>query len=597
MLPTSLAGDAARSSHSRRWPFGRRGGGRRLPARGGGFKSALRGIIDWLRGALEHDAAFRWTGWLLIRLIGFCFLWAFLALVFQMEGLIGPQGLLPADDYLTIMAQHFGIWQRWMLVPSLLWFGAGTTAIHWVAWGGLIASLLVIANVWPRAMLGVCLVCFLSFLATAQDFASYQSDGMIMAAGLIGMFVAPPLRLRWSFRPLPSGPRWIGLFGLRWLWFTIYFDSGLVKIASHDPEWRHLTAMDHYYEYGPLPTWIGWYAQKLPQWFQTGTALLTLIVELGVVWMSFMGRRGRLIVFWIVTPLQIGIILTANYGFLNYLVLFLGFTLVDDRHWQWWAQKLGRRRAVPARTDMAVETTAVQPAAPEAAPSAAEANPSAPDAAPLVAPAAAPAARWRPGAIFAGAVIFCWIFITGCETGSLMFPELPWPRITALEPFRIADSYGLFASMTTVRDEIEFEGSDDGVHWVAYPFRYKPQDPNKAPGIYAPYQPRFDWNLWFASLGTWRQNEFVLNTEVRLMQGSRPVLALFAGDPFAGHPPRYMRAVIWQYNFSTRAEKRSQGVWWTRRYLGLYAPSLARDENGQIVVTQFPPSIRIGGGL
>ena len=102
-----------------------------------------------------------------------------------------------------------------------------------------------------------------------------------------------------------------------------------------------------------------------------------------------------------------------------------------------------------------------------------------------------------------------WIFYaTTVQMIWIILPRFPLPTspVAALDPFRIANRYGLFAVMTRGRWEIEFQGSNDGQNWVAYPFRYKPQDLGKPPGIYAPYQPRFDWNLWFASLGSWREN-------------------------------------------------------------------------------------------
>jgi Lipase maturation factor len=104
-----------------------------------------------------------------------------------------------------------------------------------------------------------------------------------------------------------------------------------------------------------------------------------------------------------------------------------------------------------------------------------------------------------------------------------MFVRVPLPTspLTALEPFRIANQYGLFAVMTRGRYEIEFQGSAEGQNWVAYPFRYKPQELNEPLRIYAPYQPRFDWNLWFASLGTWREYPIVPNTEVRLLSNDK----------------------------------------------------------------------------
>ena len=164
---------------------------------------------------------------------------------------------------------------------------------------------------------------------------------------------------------------------------------------------------------------------------------------------------------------------------------------------------------------------------------------------------------------------------------------LPASPVSTLEPFRIAERYGLFAVMTRGRYEIEFQGSNDGGDLAPYPFRYKPQDPRKAPGIYAPYQPRFDWNLWFASLGSARDNPMVLRTEERLLEGSPDVLALFAGNPFS-NPPRKVRSVMWQYWFTSLAEKRATGRWWRREMVGPYAPALERETDGRITLIEEP---------
>jgi hypothetical protein len=189
------------------------------------------------------------------------------------------------------------------------------------------------------------------------------------------------------------------------------------------------------------------------------------------------------------------------------------------------------------------------------------------------------------------AVFLSWIFYnTAAEILFMFFGGLPLPAapIEALEPFRISDQYGLFASMTTARYEIEFQGSNDGVNWIAYPFRYKPQDPREAPRLYAPYQPHFDWNLRFASLGGWRDYPFVVNTEARLLQNSSDVLALFAGNPFGKNPPSQIRAVEWQYWFTDLATKRKEGLWWRRKFVGLHAPTLERQPDGKIVMVEGP---------
>ncbi len=144
--------------------------------------------------------------------------------------------------------------------------------------------------------------------------------------------------------------------------------------------------------------------------------------------------------------------------------------------------------------------------------------------------------------------------------------------------------------MTRGRYEIEFQGSRDGQVWVAYPFRFKPQALNQAPGIYAPYQPRFDWNLWFASLGSWQQNPLVPRTEERLLTNDPDVLALFAANPFPDSPPRQVRAVLWQYWFTSMEQKRKTGDWWTRRLLGVYAPVLERDAKVRWVLSPCPTS-------
>ena len=173
------------------------------------------------------------------------------------------------------------------------------------------------------------------------------------------------------------------------------------------------------------------------------------------------------------------------------------------------------------------------------------------------------------------------------------WPDVPLPSapIMALEPFRIANQYGLFAIMTRGRYEIEFQGSNDGESWTPYLFRYKPQALNEAPRIYAPYQPRFEWNLWFASLGDWQQNDMVPLTEERLLENDSDVLALFRENPFGQSPPRYVRAVLWQYWFTSMEEKRRTGNWWKRDLLGLYAPELTRQPDGRFGAVEWPEQL------
>ena len=494
--------------------------------------------------------------WIWVRALALIYFSAFFSLLFQIKGLIGPQGLEPAGNFLRAVAQYYG-WTRLWHAPTLFWISSSAAAMMTVTWVGIAASLLAFCNVWPRVSLLACWLCFLSFVTAAGDFSSYQSDGMLLEAGFISLFFAPA-----GMWPGLAGDRpssWMSLWLLRWEWFRIYFESGMVKELSGDPQWRNLTAMDEYYQNSPLPTWVGWYVQHLPHWFHAASVVGTLLLEFVLVLMVFFPRRVRLICFLIVTPWEIGVILTGNYAFLNYIVLSLGFLLLDDVY----LMRVFPVRFRPrAREDVAAERGRLQ------------------------------SALHAAGVVLSGFMLL-WIgYATAAEMLGLVGANvLSVKPVQALEPFRIANQYGLFAVMTRGRYEIEFQGSDDGENWRPYLFTHKPQLVNEAPRIYAPYQPRFDWNLWFASLGSWRQNDLVPITEERLLMNDRDVVGLFRSDPFGGRAPRFVRAVLWQYWFTSIEEKRRTGDWWRRKMLGLYAPAIERTPDGQFEISAPPDEL------
>src|SRR6202158_3244469 len=281
--------------------------------------------------ATDKDEAggYLWPRWLFLRALGLIFFSAFYALAFQMHGLVGEGGILPAGLYLDRISTAFGPLSRIWFAPTLLWINSNDRALTLLAAAGLIASVLLVLNVWPRLATALCTILFLSCIAALQDFSSYQSDGMLLEAGFISIFFAPG-----GLRPglgATDPPSRISLFMLRWEWFRIYFESGLVKLLSGDPHWRNFTAMDDYYQNAPLPSWMGWYVQQLPHWYHAGTVIITFGAELVLVWAVFLPRRFRVACFVFLTALQIAIIATANYGFLNYIVLALGVLLLDDQ--------------------------------------------------------------------------------------------------------------------------------------------------------------------------------------------------------------------------------------------------------------------------
>lgn len=480
--------------------------------------SSIRRLFD--RAAAQTDTRL-WPRWIVLRGLGLIYSSVFYSLAFQIHGLIGERGILPAHEFLAELKLHFGA-QRFLLAPTLLWLSSENGALTALVVTGALGSIALTFNLWPRASLGVSGLAFASFIGAAQDFASYQSDGMLLEATLVGFFFAPR-----GLRPglgAEQPPSRASLFLMQWLWFRIYFESGLAKIRSGDPAWRALTAMDHYYENGPLPSWLGYYVQQgLPHWVHAASAAFTLALELPLIWLAAFPRRWRIALFWMTSALQLGIILTANYAFLNYFVLLFGVLLVDDDFF----------RALPKPTPVERRATP----------------------------------RWL---VATSAVLLGWHFYATCVAELRPLPRPLVMLALPLHALRLGNRYGLFAVMTPERREIEFQGTLDGEHWLAYPFRYKPQRLDEPPKLFAPYQPRFDWNLWFSSLEPGEDNVLVLSTEERLLANEPSVLGLFAGNPFSAQAPRRVRAMLYRYRFTSLAEHRATGNFWAREQLGLY---------------------------
>jgi hypothetical protein len=508
-------------------------------------------LLRWILDPAAGPRGLLVARWLFIRALAGIYVSAFFALLFQVNGINGPNGILPAGDYLKQVAQVEGSRRLWF-APTLLWLAPDSHLLIALMWIGLAASVLALVNLWPRLSLLVCFVCFLSFVAAAQDFSGYQSDGMLLEAGFLALFFAPRGLLPGWGADRPSSR--LSLWLLQWEWFRIYFESGLAKWLSGDPEWHNGTAMYEYYQNSPLPTWIGWYLGHAPRWFQIASTEGTLVMEFLVVCLLFFGRRARLVCFCIVTMWEIGVILTGTYAFLNYIVLALGFLLLADSY---------LLRLVPSRWR------------PRGVEDIEEKQDPAPRSHVFVALRAVKL-------VIAATCLLLVGYVTTVEFVDMVAPHNPLPKmpVALLEPLRIANQYGLFAVMTHGRYEIEFQGSDDGVHWTPYTFQYKPQALDERPRIYAPYQPRFDWNLWFASLGDWQQNSIVPLTQERLLEGDGDVLGLFSANPFPQHPPRFVRTVLWQYWFTSMAEMRSTGDWWRRTLLGRYSPTITRSADG-----------------
>ncbi len=496
------------------------------------------------------------TAWLFLRLLGVVFALAFASAGVQMAGLVGPTGILPAREYLSAVAAHYGA-TRYVVVPTLCWLGSGDAALATIAAVGGAGALALAAGIAPGLALLVAWASYLSLVSVGQEFFWFQWDALLLEAGFLALFLVP-WRWRSRLRDAPAPPR-SGVWLLRWLLFRLVFASAVVKLSSGDATWRNLTALTWHYQTQPLPPWTAWYAHQFPVAFQRLSAAVMFAIEGGAPFLMFTPRRLRLAGAAAIAGLQLLILVTGNYGVFNVLTMALCVLLLDDGVWPRW---LRRWRCGPA-----------------AAPSPDAAGPS--EFRATTTPAAQASASRAAASTLRRAVAAALVALSLVPLLSAFRRPMPWLEPLAavhrsIAPFELSNSYGLFAVMTTERDEIVVEGSADGTDWRPYTFRWKPGDPRRRPEFVVPHMPRLDWQMWFASLSDVRRETWFLRFCERLLQGSPAVLRLLEGAPYPA-PPRYVRAVSWDYRFTDARTRRATGAWWVREPRGLYCPVLTLD--------------------
>lgn len=489
---------------------------------------------------------------LFLRLLGLVYLVAFASLALQIRGLVGQHGILPAARFLDWAHSIYGP-GVYRLLPTLFWLDPSDNVLVAVAWIGAGLGFLLMLGVGPRLLLGLLWLLYLSVSVVGQDFLSFQWDALLLEAGLLAILWAP-----WRFvRPVsapsiplvfgPAGPRDsavvrppldLARFLLVFLLFKLMLLSGVTKILSGDPTWRHGTALDFHFQTQPLPPWTAWYAHHWPAWIHHGLTWWTLVVELGAPWLLLLParfHRTRLGGVLAIATLQVGIAVTGNYGFFNLLTLVLCLPVlssarlaVDDReaghHTEAApARRLSIRIAAPVLLGLSVLSLVREIA--------------------FTLPDGRGVGWWPPWAD----EVMGWV-----------------------EPFRSINGYGLFRVMTTRRPELVLEGSRDSTHWEAYGFRYKPGDVSRRPGFVAPFQPRLDWQLWFAALSPGQNLGWLQQLAEGLRAGTPEVVSLMGANPFAGGPPKYVRAALYDYHFSTPQERGRTGAWWVRSLEGTF---------------------------
>ncbi|MBI4313985.1 MAG: lipase maturation factor family protein [Candidatus Omnitrophica bacterium] len=492
-------------------------------------------LTQWLWGNHVGPASHQMTRWIFLRMLGCIYLIAFASLVPQIHGLIGQNGILPVQELLDAAGRQLGGDQARHLFPTLFWLNASDPALTFVCLAGIaLSAALIIGLAQLPALIGLW-ICYLSLTIAGQEFLSFQWDILLLETGFLAIFFCP---LRWTPAPpaRETPPSQAILWLLRWLLFRLMFGSGMVKLASGDSAWANLTALTYHYQTQPLPTPLSWYFHQMPTGFHVFCAAFMFIVELLVPFLIFAPRRLRVWGCGIMIFFQIFIFATGNYAFFNILTIALCLLLLDDAVWPAWIRRLLRNeKPEPLRPF-----------------------------------------RWRAAITIPVAIMILFLSITpslkfrSMDESGILVQSYRW-----LAPFRLVNSFGLFAVMTTRRPEIIIEGSRDGRKWLAYEFKYKPGDVRHPPSYVAPHQPRLDWQMWFAALSNARANRWFMRLAQRLLEGSPEVTGLLKKNPFVGGPPRYIRATLYDYRFATPGERARDGAWWHREEIKPYCPILS----------------------
>jgi predicted DCC family thiol-disulfide oxidoreductase YuxK len=505
-----------------------------------GHRTFFSRLTRWFWGRHVELPDYFFTRWIFLRALGLVYLVAFVSLWMQISGLIGHNGILPADQFMSAVRQQCDVrgirLERFHLLPTLCWFNASDGFLNVQCAAGTLCAMMLVIGIAPVPCLALLWLLYLSLATVGQDFLGFQWDNLLLEAGFLAIFFCAAST---AAAPVARLALWL----LRLLLFKLMFSSGCVKLLSGDPNWRNLTALTFHYQTQPLPTWPGWYAGQLPLAFQKFSCATMFAIELGTPFLIFAPRRIRFLGGAAIASLQILILLTGNYTFFNFLTLALCLLLLDDFVFH---KILPRKFGALFKPQIPLEPHG-----------------------------------WPKAVVTSIAAVV--VAISLFQAASLFGPRSGlWVPAAMLEnelaPFRTFNGYGLFAVMTTERREISVEGSNDGVNWLAYEFKYKPGDVNRRPGFVEPFQPRLDWQMWFAALGDYRQNPWFGQFCERLLQGSPEVLALLETNPFPKQPPRLVRAELYDYRFTSFAERRATGAWWRREFIGEYLPPVSLHE-------------------
>jgi hypothetical protein len=477
------------------------------------------------------------TRFVILRWLGLVYLIAFLVSVNQIVPLLGEHGLTPAPLFTERVAARFGSsWAACLQWPSVFWAGVSDTSMLAVSWIGVALSLAVLLGYANAIILFVLWALYMSIVNIGQDWYGYGWEIQLLETGFLAIFLCPLL----DGRPFPRrAPPTVVFWLLRWLMFRIMLGAGLIKLRG-DSCWRDLTCLYYHYQTQPLPNPFSRFCHFQPHWFQKFGVLWNFFVELAAPWFAFAPGIWRHAAGLFLLTFQLFLIFSGNLSFLNWLTIVPILACFDD---SLLVRLLPGSLAERARR------------------AAAEAKPS----------------RAHHTAAIALAVVIGLLSIE--PVANLISPAQIMN--TSFNRLHLVNTYGAFGSVGRERMDLVFEGTEEAVltestKWREYQFKGQPVDLNRRPPFVAPYQLRLDWQMWFAAMSTADEYPWTLNFVWKLLHNDGPVLSLLAGNPFPQKPPRYVRAVLYRYEFAPPGNP--DGAWWERRRLGLWLPALSADD-------------------
>ncbi len=506
------------------------------PAPAADLRFHSRGDLLWQRlWRDEPDRPGYWlTRFLVLRLLGFCYLMAFLTLVFQGPALIGEHGLLPATAYLERVAAHAGSRGAGFFdLPSVFWISAKDWFLLAAGWTGVGLSLAVIAGYANALVLLVMWALQLSIANIGQTFYGFGWEMQLAETGFLCAFLCPLI----DPRPFPRrAPPVIVIWLLRWLIVRIMLGAGLIKLRG-DPCWRDLSCLDYHFETQPVPNPLSPAFHALPHAAHAVGVAFNHLVELVAPLFVFAPRRLRHIAGISMVALQVILILSGNLSFLNHLTLVPILACFDDGFLRRLFPRALRERAAAARA------------------------------------AARPSRGQR---IAVGGLAAVVVLLSVDPTLNLLSGQQQMNA--SFNRLQLVNTYGAFGSVGRERDELVFEGTRDqtvtpATRWEAYEWKCKPGDPARRPCLMSPYHYRLDWLIWFAAMGDPAEYPWAIHLVWKLLQADRGSLSLLASDPFGGQPPRHIRVQRYRYRFAPLRAP----VFWERTLLGAWLPPLSAD--------------------